>query len=314
MNSVRKAFTLIELVVALAVTAVIGFFFISIGRDFANAWDNFGDSVARETEARAALDIIARDFESAYFLEGSDHMFAVDVLGDDSNTGSKWEGASAGRPISSGFDTANHEYGWAGCWVRLITASPTLNAVGYQIIRSTIRDSVGTPRYMLYRNATLAKDTVDNIQTYGMNLSSSVYTTGGGASAITRSNILAVNVVDFGVRLYIYEPASSPDYPDPSDVDAPDGLRLIFPANSSSRLETTIPSTLQHQGSTFVGATYGDRYPDVVEVFIRVLSQNGADEISVMEEGGSNATWEEIVENNSRLYRRYIVVRGRSGL
>ena len=70
MNSTRRAFTLIEMVVALAVTAVIGYFFISIGRDFVRAWDNFGDAVSRETEARAALDLIARDFESAYFQIG----------------------------------------------------------------------------------------------------------------------------------------------------------------------------------------------------------------------------------------------------
>ncbi len=309
--SKKRAFTLIEMVVSLAITAVIGYFFISIGRDFVTAWDNFGDSVARETEARSALDKIARDFESAYFIEGAGAMFAVDVLGDNSNTGSKWESGSAERPSGSGFDATNHEYGWAGCWVRLMTASPTLNAVGYQIIRTTIRDSVGTPRYMLYRNATLARDTVNNYATGQFSLTSSAYTTGGAVASITRNNILAVNVVDFGVRLYVYE---SDPTTDPSDVDAPDGLRLIFPANSSSRLESTIPSSLQHLGSSFSGTDYATRYPDVVEVFMRVLSENGATEISEMEEGGSNAQWDQIVANNSKLYRRYIVVRGKSGL
>ena len=311
-----RGFTLIEMVVALAVTAVIGYFFISIGRDFVRAWDNFGDAVSRETEARAALDLIARDFESAYFKEGTDHMLAVDVLQDNGNASSDWEVGPAERPSSSGYSTANHEYGWSGCWVRLFTSTPSLNAVGYQIIRSTIRDNLGTPRYMLYRNTTLTRDVVDNIENglvdaLDLTGSNALYDVGGGVANPKRSNILAVNVVDFGVRLYIYEPDPTTD---PSDVDAPEGLRLIFPADGSSRLQDPIPSSGEHRASTFLGNTYSDRYPDVVEVFMRVLDENGADELSAMEERGGNAQWEEIVANNSKLYRRYIVVRGRSGL
>jgi len=311
-----RAFTLIEMVVALAVTAVIGYFFISIGRDFVRAWDNFGDAVSRETEARAALDLIAKDFESAYFREGSSHMLAVDVLPDNGNASADWEVGPAERPTSSGFDTVNHEYGWAGCWVRLFTTTPSLNAVGYQIIRSTIRDNLGTPRYMLYRNTTLTRDVISNIENgfadaLDLTGSNALYDVSGGVVNPKRSNILAVNVVDFGVRLYIYEPNPTSD---PSDVDASEGLRLIFPADESSRLQSPIPNNGQHRSSTFVGTAYSDRYPDVVEVFMRILNENGAQALSAMEESGSNAQWEEIVANNSKLYRRYIVVRGRSGL
>ena len=316
MNTNKRAFTLIELLVALAVTAVIGYFFISIGRDFVRAWDNFGDAVSRETEARAALDLISKEFESAFFREGSGSMLAVDVLPDNGNASSDWEVGPAERPTSSGYDAANHEYGWAGCWVRLFTSTPSLNAVGYQIIRTTIRDSVGTPRYMLYRNTTLTRDVVDNLENgfvdaLDLTGGNSLYDVSGGVVNPTRSNILAVNVVDFGVRLYIYEPDPSSD---PSSVDAPEGLRLIFPADGSSTLQNPIPSGGQHRSSTFVGTRYSDRFPDVLEVFMRVLDENGAEILSEMEESGSNAQWEEIVANNSKLYRRYIVVRGRSGL
>lgn len=310
MNSKQNGFTLVELVVALAITAVIGYFFISIGRDFAIAWDNVGNSVARETEARSALDTISRDFESAFFREGLDVMFAIDVLDDNSNASAEWETGPAERPSGDGFDTTNHEYGWAGCWIRLFCASPSLNAVGYQIIRSTIKDTVGLPRYMLYRNVVSVEDTFDNSIGSGFDLTSAVYTTSGDVITPERPNILAVNVVDFGARLYVYEDPAT----DPSLDDAPDGLRLIFPADSSSRLETTIPSGLWHEGNTFVGTTYENRYPDVVEIFIRILDEKGATELSAMEEGGLNDRWEEIVTENSKLYRRFIAVRGKGGL
>ncbi len=310
MNISRKGFTLVELVVALAITAVIGYFFVSIGRDFAIAWDNVGNSVARETEARSALDTITRDFESSFFREGSDVMFAIDVLDDNSNAGAKWESGSAERPSGDGFDTTNHEYGWAGCWVRLVCASPSLNAVGYQIIRSTIKDTIGLPRYMLYRNVVSVEDTVDNSISSGFDLLAAVYTTNGDVTTPERPNILAVNVIDFGVRLYVYEDPAT----DPSLDDAPDGMRLIFPANASSRLETTMPSGLWHRANTFLGTTYENRYPDVIEVFIRILDEKGASELSAMEEGGLNDQWEEVVTENSKLYRRFIAVRGKGGL
>jgi len=169
---------------------------------------------------------------------------------------------------------------------------------------------------MLYRNMTLTRDVVDNIESglvdaLDLTGSNALYDVSGGVVNPTRSNILAVNVVDFGVRLYVYEPDPTSD---PSDVDAPEGLRLIFPADGSSRLQDPIPGSGAHRGSTFLGTNYSDRYPDVVEVFMRVLDENGADALSEMEESGDNAQWEEIVAKNSKLYRRYVVVRGRSGL
>jgi len=315
MKTNRKGFTLIELMAALGVTAVIGYFFISIGRDFVIAWDHVGDSVARETEARAAMNTIARDFEAAFFREGTDVMFAVDVLEDNTNSGI-WEGDTAEgdtaeRPDGTGFDPANHEYGWAGCWVRFFTAAPSLNAVGYQIIRSTIKGGVGTPRYMLYRNVTLIRDTLAE----GFDLKAgALYFDNGYIGSIERPNILAVNVIDFGVRLYVYEsdPVTNPD---PSGPDAPDGLRLVFPADLSSSLETVLPAGgLAYSGATFSPAGSGQRYPDVVEVFIRVLSESGADEISNMEEAGDNSRWQEVVDKNSRLYRRYITISGKGGV
>ena len=304
MNSLKSGFTLLELIVAMGITALIGYFILSIGQDFVSVWEDVGDSVARETEARSALDAIARDFESAFFREGSEVMFAVDSLDDDSNAGAKWEDGAAERPSSDGSDPEVHEYGWTGSWVRLFSASPSLNAVGYQIVRSTIKDGVGTPRYMLYRNVELHKNTVANAESgAGYDLSHSVYTNNGYIGGMTRENILAVNVIDFGVRLYIR------DLGDPSDEDAPDGLRLIFPADGSSELVTSV-SNLSHAARTFEGTTYGQRYPDVVEVFLRVLSDEGADLISDMEEAGANADWEEVAERHSKLYRRYIVIGG----
>ncbi len=308
MRTNRRGFTLIELIAAVGITALIGYFFISIGRDFIIAWDHVGDSVARETEARGALDTIARDFEAAFFREGSDVMFAVDVL--DDSSGSKWESSAVGRPAGDGVDPADHQYGWAGSWIRFFTAAPSFNAVGYRVIRTTIKYGVGTPRYMLYRNAATVENTLSVAEVNGFGLDGDLYLNGDYIVGTTRLNILAVNIVDFGARLYIYDSSGSGD---PSGDDAPDGLRLIFPAAGDSTLVSSVVG-LTHIGSTFEGTTYGQRYPDVVEIFVRVLSESGADELSDMDEAGDNSRWQEVVDKNSRLYRRYITISGKGGV
>ncbi|MGY8695301.1 MAG: hypothetical protein ACKVGW_14045, partial [Verrucomicrobiia bacterium] len=266
------------------------------------------------TEARGALDTIARDFESAFFREGDDAMFAVDVLDDES--GDNWEGG-AKRPATDGIDPSLHQYGWAGSWVRLFTAAPSFNAVGYRIIRTTIKAGVGEPRYMLYRNVATMEDTVLEAETAlaadgaeVFDFHSGMYLDGDYMLGTTRENILAVNVVDFGVRLYIYD---SSEGGDPSGDDAPDGLRLIFPADGSSALESSVESLI-HRGSKLSGVAYEERYPDVVEVFLRVLNQDGADELLEMEKAGDVSFWEKTVEKKSRLYRRYITVGGKGGV
>ncbi len=112
-------------------------------------------------------------------------MFAIDVLDDNSNAGAKWETGSAERPSGDGFDATNHEYGWAGCWVGLSGASPSLNAVGYQIIRSTIKDMIGLPRYMLYRSVVIVEDTVDNSITSGFDLTSAISPSNGDVTTLS---------------------------------------------------------------------------------------------------------------------------------
>ncbi|MDF3059452.1 MAG: hypothetical protein K0R17_3667 [Rariglobus sp.] len=99
-----------------------------------------------------------------------------------------------------------------------------------------------------------------------------------------RSNVLANNVVDFGVRVF-------------------EGTTLRFPVTGRT---TTYMAT----AGAIEGANTG--FPDSVEIFVRILRAEGAQKLALFETiprpAGYNPTesWWDIVQANSRFYTRRV--------
>ncbi|MBC2605385.1 PulJ/GspJ family protein [Pelagicoccus albus] len=308
--SKQAGFTLFELIVSLAITSVIALFVFSFATNLAKLWRHTEGSVGTELDTQIALDTIAGDLESAFFAERGVPMFAVSSI---SKTGGdlynydfsgRWVNVSAegaGRPAEVHFDPENHHYGWAGSWLRFFTASPTFNAVGYQIIRRPAFSDSNVSSYLLHRSLIRMDRTLEG----GFDISLGEYAIGTTSSALESPRLDAVileDVIDFGVRLYVFEDSF------PGNEDSPRGLRLIFPANGSGVLSD---SYREHLASTAYGNDYSIRYPDVIEVFVRVLDDVGADLLRQSEDGEGLLTYEEIVEDHARVYSRMIRRRGK---
>lgn len=240
----------------------------------------------------------------------------------------------------------NARFGTAGVWLRFFTTSRGTNtttnlttvsapvAVGYQIIRRYTAtnpanlDSIG---YLLHRAEVRPATSGGRIGVLeaGYTITSANYTTSSSSTntgAVTgdpRSiqvpgsvrNLDAVigdNVIDFGVRCYV------------RDQTVPGGLRLVFPATASgglsnasnARLRATLPSTTPP-------ANWGTAQPmpDVVDVMIRILTDEGAALIANMERtqtpaptvpakynGNAQEWWWGVAQENSRVYTRRIVL------
>lgn len=315
----KEAFTLVELIVSLALTAVIAFFVFSFAANLANLWRNTETGVDTELDAQIVLDQIAMDLESAVFQERRSSagdpvsMFAVsaisksDLLPQNASRWNRWLGvADSARPESYHFDPASNRYGWAGAWLRFFTAAPSFNAVGYHVARRRAFDNTTSlPKYLLHRavvdhDETLAGgfDIVNGTFDYGdePNKTEDVLARPHLNSAILE------DVVDFGVRLYIFDQTA------PATPFTPDGLRLIFPVLNGGAFDEDIE---EHFGSALDGTVYSSRYPEVVEVYLRVLDDVGADLLIRLEQGEAVASYEEILEKHSRLYRRMVRLPGR---
>lgn len=317
----NRGFTLIELIVSLAITVVIAAFVFSFASSLAGVWKGSEGQIDAELDANIALDILARDLESAVFREGEGVMFAVSAIAHsnadigagevDITLSNNWEntaGGSAGaKPDSLHFVPATHHYGWAGVWLRFFSAQPSVNAVSYQIVRRFGFSNSNTPRYLLHRSVVRLDKTLEA----GLDISSPSYAgipdSYVDAENVTRpwlTNAVLENVVDFGVRLYVFdEGAPATDY-------SPEGLRLIFPSSDVTPLDANDRS---HFATTASINDPSIAYPEVLEIYLRVLSSVGAERLRELEENDVGESYAEIVEQYGRIYRRMVRLPGAKG-
>jgi prepilin-type N-terminal cleavage/methylation domain-containing protein len=360
MNSCR-AFTLIELLVAAAITALLSGFIFIIVHNVSTTWTRSAGRLGADAQARLVLDQLALDLQGAMFRDDGNVWMAVNVLDTTNNAGALWQAAPRNPKPTGGLsltmntpNLADAHFGHAGVWLRFFTTSRSANtatanisapvAVGYQIIRRYTAANTANlnTAYVLNRaesrpgasgtGATARPGVLES----GYNITAAAYTTSsaannngattgdprsiqvpGSATGVRNlDSILADNVIDFGVRCYVHDQA------------VPGGLRLIFPATATgalanaatTRLRASLPSTTPPDATNF-----NTLFPDVVDVMVRVLTDDGAQQIANMEKNqtpaltvpvkyNSNAQqwWWGVAQENSRVYTRRIVLNAKS--
>ncbi len=377
-----RGFTLLELLVATTITAVLAGFIVILVSNVAAVWTRTSNRLTADAQARYVLDQLALDLSSAQFRDDGNVWFAVDVL-DATNNTSLWQRAGtannakpagglsldvtatrADLAVKGAF--ADTRYGNAGVWLRFFTTRRGANdstnattslatasvpvAVSYQIVRrftATTATGVAATNtaYVLHRvearpaiNAAGRPGVLES----GYDLTKPAYTTGtanntGNTTGDPRTirvvtttprnldSVIAQNVIDFGVRCYV------------RDAQQPDGLRITFPAlvavgvNNLVTLKvgysalSTHPTQLRSSlpASIPVSATNFDQFmPDVVDVMVRILTDEGARLIALYEQTNSPLTlppgvnaqqyWWQIAMSHSQVFTRRIVINAHS--
>jgi hypothetical protein len=189
---------------------------------------------------------------------------------------------------------------------RATTTASAPVAVGYQIVRRATSGNEARStdrRYLLHRSEVLPTTTFSTGYDLGLAAYNPTRNTAafGNAAEIrcpTINSVIGENVVDFGVRLYV------------RDAAAADGLRRVFPVNNNA----TNYAAKTPPGVT--GAT--DPFPEVIDVMVRVLTDEGARVLAGYEATPQRVTaatgrtaqqyWWDIVLANSQVFTRRIVV------
>jgi len=325
---VRRAFTLIEVLVAVGITAALTAFIVAIVGNVSGFWTRTSGRLSAEAQGRFILDQVAQDLQSALYRDDGKTWLAAAILANTNNTFGLWNTtgttSSALKPANAagsqqGTATgalADARFGIGGTWLRLFTnkrgdnrATTTASApvaVGYQIVRRATSGNEARStdrRYLLHRSEVLPATTFAT----GYDLALAAYNPTRNTAAVgnaaeircpTINSVIAENVVDFGVRLYV------------RDATATDGLRRVFPANNNavSYAAKTPPGV--------AGAT--DPFPEVIDVMVRVLTDEGARVLAGYEASPQRVTaatgrtaqqyWWDIVLANSQVFTRRIVV------
>jgi prepilin-type N-terminal cleavage/methylation domain-containing protein len=316
MKGRAQGFTLLELLVAVALTLGMAAVMLAVTTSTLNVWRRTQDRFTTSAQAKLALDFLERDLHAGVFRsDATTTWLAVDVTNSASSLTTRgWQTGAIMKPAASESLSllpesddrrapiiAHARFGVSGAWLRLITivaesgndgAFP--RAVAYQLARRPQTGAIAANnpaeiRYALYRTAISSSISFANgndvITGYGATLSSP-----------NASNVLLSNAVDFGIWLY---------------VRAADGsLRRIFPTDAND---------LSHAARDAGSAADANRYPDAADVMIRVLSEDGARQIAAMEQGmigrptlhaNDAEWWWAVVEANSTVYVRRIELKG----
>ena len=341
----NASFTLLELLVAAALTAMLSALVLTVVTSALGHWDRAAGRLGASAQAHLALDLLEQDLQGAVFRTDGSVCLAATVLPDTTLSG-VWKLAAAAGHAKPGNGHSctlrlgapaieDARFGVAGVWLRFLTVKPDTGAsatdlpapvaVGYQLIRQNVTSSAASEqRYLLFRaEVRRTKTSGGAAGTFeaGYNLDPSASratpyqapsgTTGDPGNLLRPplGSVLADNVIDFGVRLYVHEQGRR---------------RLVFPAALDGTPSGALPPSgetehLVRAGADDGGDSHGHAFPEVVEVMIRVLDGEGARLIAAFEAGRLNPPvgmddgdyWWTLAEAHSEVFTQQIVIAAR---
>ncbi len=329
-KSGNAAFTLLELLVAVAITLVIAGLMLAVTTQVLNLWRRTQGAQLQAATARQVFELLERDLTSALHRRDANCWLAVDILDAPASIANHgWLVTGAMKPANGGSlqplpepdanglsPLRDARFGFSGAWLRFVATNVESGGslpavVAYQVVR---RPVTGDPvaanpapvRYSLYRSVVSQADTF--AQSYDVTAAVYGSTNNTPSSALStafrlprnvtnpsHANLLATNVVDFGCWLY--------------RRDGSGGLVRIYPGAAND---------VTHHAIGQSGAD-DSRFPAVMDVLVRVLSEEGATLIGAMESGrverpaqhAADADWWwAVVEANSTVFIRRIEIRG----
>ena len=346
-NSVskRRGFTLIELLVALAITGVLAALAVMVVMNVTAFWARTSGRASAEAQGRFVLDQLTLDLQSALYRDDGNTWLAVTIPPNTNNTLGLWNttgttgnaikpgnGAGSLQGIASG-NLSDARFGIAGAWLRFFTnkrgsntaatAAATTSApvaVGYQIIRratSSTSPSNQDRRYLLHRvevRPAATSTTRSGTLQAGFDITATAYQPASSSGVLandpaevrfpTLNSVLAENVIDFGLRMYVYVP----------DASGRPVLTPIFPSsNSDLSHNATLPPRIADSNGEYTAC-----FPEVVDVMVRILTDEGARLLAGYEASPQRVTaatgrtaqqyWWDLAVANSQVFTRRIVL------
>ncbi len=320
----RKGFTLLELLVAVAVTGLLAALLLNITTQVVTTQTKATGDLETNQAAQFILDRIQEDLQCAVYRNDGGVWLAATILEDTTNS-SVWEPAERGKPTASSLRvtaddwegpdgeaddivSANNQwslvdsrFGVGGTWLRFFSQAPELDpeaengggvrAIGYQLVRYGLTGSdTSKPRYQLFRSDVTAKETFE--AGYDLDPVDGAYGAAASDGIRVPKNIITPIFndsigpsTDFSLAANVIDFGIRAYFIDEND-EGTGHLRQIFPdVNDSSSGSSSGYELLSTSDPSPSSIGNPHAFPEVVDVMVRILTTEGASVISAFEEG-----------------------------
>ena len=320
----RKGFTLLELLVAVAVTGLLAALLLNITTQVVTTQTKATGDLETNQAAQFILDRIQEDLQCAVYRNDGNVWLAATILEDYTNS-AVWEPAERGKPSSASLRVtaddwegpdgeaddivlANNQwslvdsrFGVGGTWLRFFSQAPELDpeadntggvrAIGYQLVRYGLTGSkTSKPRYQLFRSDVTAQETFEA----GYDLDP---IDGGYGAAAPDGIRVPKNIItpifndsvgpstDFSLAANVIDFGIRAYLIDEND-EGTGHLRQIFPdVNDSSSGSSSGYELLSTSNPSAGSIGMPHAFPEVIDVMVRILTTEGASAISAFEDG-----------------------------
>src|SRR5690606_9031381 len=222
--SSRKGFTIIELLVAVGVTALLVTLMINIVTTVLTNWNRTSGTLSSGNQARMILDQISQDLQGAILKTDGNVWIAASIQTTGGDAGMTKEQWFADKPSTVSINPASlnleeYSFGQAGVWLRFFTTPSDINqagnlttisaprAVSYQMVRRQVGGTDAAYLYQLYRSEVFPDATF----TAGYDLYDAATGYNSANNGVARGavqnirtphedQVIANGVIDFGVR------------------------------------------------------------------------------------------------------------------
>ncbi|HEY4300381.1 MAG TPA: prepilin-type N-terminal cleavage/methylation domain-containing protein [Candidatus Didemnitutus sp.] len=297
-------FTLLELLVALAVTLLLAGLVLAVITRTIDGWRRASESAMLVVEANQLLDLLECDLQCVLRSRNATTWLTAQMCDDPDELRDRFgwniDHPAIGRMKPPGVISLDAwsavgppagrltgaRFGLGGCWLRFVAlgSDGRPQAVAYGIGRRIIGGGLsGKPRYCLMRTAVPAT------------LATGVDLAGGWAEELASpaaTDLLATGVVDFGLWLGTLGDSSG------------SGLRRVYPRSGAD--------LVPYGANGLTGSDYADRNPGYADVMVRLLTPEGERLLQEMEVGAGrlsaadDAEWWAMVMAHSMVFMRRV--------
>jgi len=264
----RSAFTLVEIMVAAAITIIMIGLVVQITGEVLKLWNRSMGKLSANAEARIAMELLTSDLETAVFINNGQQWMRVEQ---EANVGTPTVGQTVGLKLFAPAQDRREEPG-------------NICAIAYILAEAPAYTNARVNTFVLFRNLENPGDTFEDL--LGSTVDGPQQELNGGFwdQTVDPNNYLAGNIVDF--KIYIY------------GVDASGDEIILNDTNADGEID---------EDYIFGGTDSSDETPHFAEILLTVVSDEGLDILTLTSLSGTGFDDEEaVILQHGEVFKRRV--------